>query len=282
MRGLWVTVLLVACGNRAGTVDAPLPRTFGGSRPTDLHIPMAFDPSMKYPLVMVLHGYGASGLIQESYFELQTLLANNLAFVLAPDGLVDSKGEQYWNADPACCDFDHTNPDDSGYLSGLLTDVSAVWPIDPAAVFVIGHSNGGYMSYRMACDHADQIASIVVLAGAASSDPAACVPSQHVNVLHLHGTADTEVPYAGTPPSPGAVESATRWAGYDGCQTTTTQGTPMDLDQSIAGAETQPETFGCTAPIDVELWTLNGSSHIPSPTAAFEPAIWGWLDAHRR
>lgn len=284
MRSLLLLIAITGCGGDPAT----RPRTFGGDRPVDLQVPAAFDEHKSYPLVMVLHGYSASGFVQEAYFGLHALLDADQALVLAPDGNVDSSGKQFWNADPACCDLDHTNPDDSGYLAKVIEDVSAAWPVDRKAVFLIGHSNGGYMAYRMACDHADAIASIVVLAGGASTDPAACQPSQPVNLLHLHGTADPEVPYAGqgptgmTPNAPGAVASATRWAGYDGCQATTTQGTPLDLDNSIAGAETQPETFGCTAPIDVELWTMNGSSHIPAPTPAFEPALWAWLDGHHR
>ena len=41
------------------------------------------------------------------------------------------------------------------------------------------------MAYRMACESADLIAGIVSLAGATFLDPARCVPSQPVNILHI-------------------------------------------------------------------------------------------------
>jgi polyhydroxybutyrate depolymerase len=280
---------------------APRPTVFGGDRPATLHVPDNFDPAKKYPLIMILHGYSATGFLQEAYFGLRAEVDAGNALEIAPDGLKDSTGNQYWNADPACCDFDHTNPDDSGYLGKMLTDIIAAYPVDPAQVFVIGHSNGGYMAYRMACDHADVVTTIGVLAGIVSTDPSVCVPSHPVNVLHMHGTADTEVPYAMTSTYPGAVGSVQRWAGYDGCGSDLTDGATLDLDTGIPGAETQISDVSCTSPqaIDptalpfgsaagagqapaIELWTLNGSSHVPPMSAAFEPALYGWLTAHGR
>src|SRR5439155_918922 len=219
----------------------PRPTTFGGDRPVDLQVPIGFDDSKTYPLVMVLHGYSANGVIQEAYFGIKNEVDAGNAFVVAPDGLVDSKDHEYWNADAACCDFDHSSVDDVAYLGGLLDEVTAAWPIDPAHVILIGHSNGGFMAYRLACERADIVTEIGVLAGAATSDT--CDPSTAVDVLHIHGTADTEVPYDGgtTLESqtmfPGAVASTMRWAGFDSCSTTSTAGATVDFDGSSDGAD---------------------------------------------
>jgi polyhydroxybutyrate depolymerase len=275
-------VMLAACGSSPA---APRPVTFGGDRPVDLQVPIGFDDSKTYPIVMVLHGYSANGVIQEAFFGIKNEVDAGNAFVLAPDGLVDSMDHEYWNADAACCDYDHTNVDDVAYLGGLLDDITAAWPIDPAHVIVIGHSNGGWMSYRLACKRSDIITTIGVLAGAATSDP--CTPDQPVDVLHIHGTADPEVNYNGAvnPDNgvayPGAVASTMRWAGFDTCNTTSTPGATVDLDQSVDGAETQISTYGCTDHA-VELWTMNGSNHIPSMNATFEPMLWTWLSTHSR
>ena len=264
-------VLLVACSSPS--LDRP--KTFGGDRPAILQTPAMFDDSKTYPLVMVLHGYGANGFVQEAYFNLGVLAPANEAYVIAPDGLTDSMGEQFWNADPDCCDFDHTNPDDSGYLAGLIADISAAWPVD--RVMIVGHSNGGYMAYRMACDHADVIGNIVVLAGDAASDPTTCVPVQPVEVLHLHGDQDTEVPYATT-----AMRSVLQWAQHDGCTSTFTPGGSYDLDASLPGAETTAQIAGCPTGIDVELWTIAGGTHVPNITGAIEPVIYQWFLDHPR
>jgi polyhydroxybutyrate depolymerase len=229
--------------------------------------------------VLILHGYGANGFVQQAYFGMTQLAQQDLAFVLAPDGLVDSAGHQYWNADPTCCDFDHKNPDDSSYLGGMIGDVMADWPIDPNQVFVVGHSNGGYMAYRLACDHADAITNILVLAGAAASDATACRPSRAVSVLHAHGTLDTIVPF-----SPTASDSVAQWASHDTCASTSTAGAPRDLDTNVPGAETTTATEdGCPTGTTVELWSIQGSTHIPAfDQHTIGTTILDYLQAHRR
>jgi polyhydroxybutyrate depolymerase len=276
-----VFVLLIAA---CGTTTPPItdrPKTFGGDRPVTLQVPTGFDEAKHYPLVVILHGYSASGFIQEAYFGLKALQTEGKAFVIAPDGLVDASGNEFWNADPACCDLGGLHPDDSGYIGKLIDDVNAAWPVSD--VFLIGHSNGGYMSYRMACDRADAISAIVVLAGIATTTP--CNPTREVSVLHIHGTADAAVSYTGGGiGGVGAVGSVMQWAQHDGCGTTRTAGAAtFDYDNAVVGAETHTEsTDGCPATGAVELWTLQGSSHVPSLTAAFEPAVWDWMSTHAR
>lgn len=265
---------------------AERPRTFGGERPVDLKVPEGLDEELRYPLLLVLHGYSVNGFIQQAYLGLARLPESGEAFVLAPDGLVDSRNKPYWNADSVCCDFDGAAPDDSGYLRGLLDEVSAAWPIDRGAVFAVGHANGGHMAYRLACDHADALAGIVVIAANGALEP--CTPARPVSALHMHGTADAEFhfdgdgPFQRSPGAPGAAASIARWAGYDGCDATRTPGAAIDLDSVVPGAETHPEAFGCPPGLGVELWTMEGTEHLPGLTDRFVPVVWPWLLAHAR
>jgi len=263
-------------------------RTFGGDRPVDLQIPATFDDGDRYPLVVALHGYGVTGFIQQAYLGLKQLTDAGRAFVIAPTGYVNSQSRPYWNADEGCCDYERAAPDDVGYLAALIDEVADAWPIDREAVFAIGQGNGGNMAYRLACDRADAVTAIVAIAAGAGLDPAACAPSRPVGVLHIHGTADTEFAYEGggpfqmAPGAPGAVECATRWAGLDGCDPARTADPAIDLDAVVPGAETRPERFGCAPPIAVELWTMEGSDHLPNLVDGLVPAVWPWLEARRR
>ena len=282
-RALWLLMVMTACG---GSDPVDRPKTFGGDRPVTLQTPATLEDGKTYPLLVVLHGYGATGFVQEAYFRVNGLPAANQAFVLAPDGLIDSTNHQFWNADPACCDFDHQNPDDVGYIGGLIDDVLASWPVDHGAVFVLGHSNGGFMAYRMACDRADVISAIGVLAGDAASMPASCQPSRTVNVLHVHGTADAVVPYdpgTGSVTGLGAEASVMQWAGHNGCGTTRTAGADLDLDTAVPGAEAHTSsTTGCPAGGAVDLWSLEGSGHLPVLSAEFPTLVMQWFTDHRR
>ena len=132
------------------------------------------------PLVMMLHGCTLSGQLQEDYFQLLSW-SNQLGFLyVAPDGTVDQGGNRFWNATDACCDFYETGVDDSAYLRALIDEIAAQLSVDTERVFILGHSNGGFMAYRMACDHADIIAAVASLAGATFADPADCTPSAPV------------------------------------------------------------------------------------------------------
>ena len=284
-RSLALTFVLVACGSNSSSSDddaspdssGERPKIYGGDRPAELKTPPTLTEGKQYPLLVVLHGYSANGFVQTAYFGVGDLPAQDKALLIAPDGLVDSSGKQFWNADAQCCDFDHKNPDDVAYIGGLIDAISADWPVDKNQVFVLGHSNGGYMAYRMACERADVIAAIGSLAGNASSTPSACVPSAKVNVVHMHGTADNVVPYSG------AVPSVDQWATKNGCGTTRSETMKLDIDNSVAGTETRVQpTADCPAGGAVELWTMDASTHIPTMNATFATTIFDWFVAHKR
>ena len=277
MRALALVVLLFGCGS---SNDGPPPKTYGGDRPADLHTPTTLTEGKKYPLLVVLHGFTATGFAQYAFFNAGALVNSDSALVIAPDGTTNSAGQQFWNADPACCDFEGQHPDDVAYIGGLIDDIVADWPIDKTQVYVLGHSNGGYMAYRMACERADVIAAIGSLAGNAATTASGCHPAKPVSVLQLHGTSDDTVPYA---ESPGAVFDVAQWAQHDGCGTARTPTVTLDLDTQVAGTETHGEaTGGCPSGVAVDLWTMEGSGHIPLFNAHAIDDIFGWLTAHKR
>jgi polyhydroxybutyrate depolymerase len=272
MRHLWLCVL-AACG---GSDSGPRPTTFGDSRPVDIKVPPNFDDSRDYPLIIGLHGYGSNAFTHTAYFGLTKLVSDGEAIMLAPEGTPDNGGRQFWNADPACCDFNGKNPDDVAYIGKLIDDAIDSYPIDKARVFVIGHSNGGYMAYRMACERPDVITAIAGLAGSAASNAATCTPERTVNILHMHGTNDATVPYSN------AESSIAQWATHDGCGTALTAGGTFDLENVSPGNETQALTAGCPSNVTVELWKIEGAGHIPNWGPAFTPTMWMWLKDHAR
>ena len=166
-------------------------------RPYDVFVPTGYDAAAPTPLVLLLHGYTASGDIQEAYFQFEPLAESRGFLYVHPDGTVDPAGQQFWNATDACCAFGPDAADDVTYLMAIIEQVSAEYNVDPKAIFLAGHSNGGFMSYRMACEHADTIAGIASLAGATFADTADCTPSEPVSVLQVHGTSDETIKYDG-------------------------------------------------------------------------------------
>ncbi|MFQ5413268.1 MAG: alpha/beta hydrolase family esterase [Phycisphaerae bacterium] len=257
-----------------------------GRGPVVVHVPPSYDPGTPAPLVMLLHGYGASGALQEAYMRF-TPLADAFGFLYVfPNGTIDCAGNRFWNATDACCNFCDSSIDDSGYLSALIDAIKIEANIDERRVCVIGHSNGGFMAYRMACDHADTIAAIVSLAGATFLDAADCTPSEPVHTLQIHGTADGTILYNGGcifTCYPGAVATTEQWAAYDGCAIAgDTSPPPLDLDGGLPGDETVVTRYAadCDAGGSAELWTIVGGAHVPALSDDFSPLVIEFLLAH--
>ena len=204
---------------------------------------------------------------------------------MAPEGTTDRDGRQFWNAGtPGCCNLYDSDVDDSAYLSGLIAEIRETVSVDPDRVFIFGHSNGAFMAYRMACDHADQVAAIVSLAGVVVPQDT-CHPSQAVHVLHVAGTADTAVPYDGSGGAPSAMEDVETWAENDGCDPVADDtGPALDLEINLDGDETHQlaYTLGCEPGGSATLWTIEGGAHQPVPSPEASGLLLDWFEAHAR
>ena len=139
---------------------------YPGDRPFTLNVPTTYQSGTPAPLLIALHGYTAESPYAESYFALGKVADEKGILTVYPSGTKDTNGYLFWNATPACCNFDSSAVDDEAYLNSIIDSVSKDYSVDPARVFIVGHSNGGFMAHRMAWNQSDRIAAIVSLAGA--------------------------------------------------------------------------------------------------------------------
>ena len=274
--------------DETGEAGATSDFTVGGARPTTVIVPPSLGAFTPAPVLILLHGYSATGAIQDSYMGLASEAAAHGILYTHPDGTVDSSGNLYWNATDACCAGSATGtpPDDVAYITGLVDEIATHHAIDRKRVFLLGHSNGGFMSHRLACDSADTFAAIVSLAGATWNDASKCKPSQPVSVLDIHGDSDTTVSYGGGTfgpvPYPGETKTIATWVGLDGCDASGGTDGPANGIVSGMTTSTRSWTAGCKAGSEVALWTIVGGPHIPSLTADFAKLTIAWLLAHPR
>jgi polyhydroxybutyrate depolymerase len=264
-----VLLLLATGGAVVGAYDVTTVDL--GRGPVSVFVPDGYRSDTPVPLIMLLHGYTASGIWQEQYMEFLPLVDQEGFIYLYPDGTRDALRNRFWNATDACCDFEESQVDDSGYLRALINELSTIYSIDPEKIFIVGHSNGGFMAYRMACDHSDVVSGIASLAGAMFIDPDDCQPEHPVHVLQMHGTSDATILFDGGSFSesrsyPGAEASVGQWIAYNGCLPAADESVPpLDIVLGIPGAETTIRRFreGCTVGGSSELWTINDAPHVP-------------------
>ena len=259
--------------------------TLGGERPARLRLPQSYDEATPMPLVMLLHGYTSTSRAQDSYFGLSQQADRDGFLLILPEGRVDSRGEQFWNGTDACCDLFGVGGDDSSYLIGLIEEAQKQATVDAGRVWVIGHSNGGFMAYRLACDGAP-ISAIVSLAGSEFADEAICDVAPPLHVLQIHGDQDSVIAYGGVAslgPGLGGFPSAEtvveRWARRAGCVLVTEDGGVQDLDRGLPGPETYVTEYAqeCADGASAELWTIRGGAHVPPLTTDFAQQVVGWL-----
>jgi len=291
LRSVVCSVLVLCLGftflSAATPVSAEIISADFGRGPVDVLIPDSYDPDVPAPLLLLLHGYSSFGAGQEAYMQFAPVAEANGMVYVYPDGTQDLFGLQFWNATDACCDFFGTNVDDSGYLLNIIETIEANLNIDPKRIYVTGHSNGGFMSYRMACDHSDKIAAIASLAGATWVDDSDCGATSPVNILQIHGTLDTTILYDGSCTFfqcyPGAIESARTWANTNQCALQVDNSSPnLDLDFLLLGNETIVSKVeqGCLAGGSAELWTIAAGSHVPALSSNYAESVVEYLLAH--
>ncbi|MFK7987171.1 MAG: PHB depolymerase family esterase [Sandaracinaceae bacterium] len=257
------------------------PSTVGpADRPADLQAPLAYDGTTPLPAVILLHGFGASGDAQATYLGIKQAARREGFYLVTPDGTEGTDGRRFWNATPGCCDFGNLGVDDVAYVEALIDALSAAVPVADGQVYMMGHSNGGFMSYRFACERSDRVAAIVSLAGSDFIGETDCEPTEPVAVLQIHGDQDATIQYGGTAGfHPSAPDVVARWAARNGCGETAGMGEPRDLEAALAGDESEVLIYpGCTE--DVELWTIVGGSHIPAPSRDFAVQVLDWMRAH--
>ena len=169
----------------------------GGDRSTSVDLPYGYNENNPAPLLLDLHGFMGDGLSQQRFSRLSNVARENGFVYAAPDGLRNSSGDQFWNASQSCCNFDRTDIDDAAFLKSLIDEISKKVAIDPKRIYIFGHSNGAFMSYKFACTYPDTVAAIVGVAGAMDLVGNNCAISSPVSVLEIHGTADTVIGFTG-------------------------------------------------------------------------------------
>ncbi len=164
----------------------------GQYRDYRLYVPTAYTGDEAVPLLLNLHGYSSDNFGQSLYANFNPI-ADTAGFItVLPNGTFDGFGLRFWN----CFVAPGIGVDDVAFLSDLIDSISAMYNIDPQRIYSTGMSNGGFMSYALACELSERIAAIASVTGTIDKDRLSyCAPTHQVPVMHIHGTNDPTVPY---------------------------------------------------------------------------------------
>lgn len=244
----------------------------GLTRIYKVHVPPSYDKEILTPVVIYLHGGGGS--IQAAFNEGVDKYSDKLGFLLvvpAGTGILKDK-LLTWNAGgwstnsegvEKCCGYAaENNVDDVGFIEKVISEIKQNFNVDEKRIYSTGISNGGIMSYTLACELSDKIAAIAPVAPPGT--PKECTVLRQVPVMHIHGTADPCAPFNGgigggcLGSKKYEMQSAQKmvdiWKNIDGCSSVS--------QPSYSKGKASCITYqGCQNRADVEFCTIQGMGH---------------------
>jgi len=211
-----------------------------------LTVPRNYNSASPPPLGVIWHALTSSPEETRALTDIDVQAEQRgwvMVYPAAPD--------QQWNGGTCCF---QTARDDVAFARDLVTFVESKVCVDRKRVYTAGFSNGGFMSYRLACEAADLFAASAPIAGAfAYTNGASCKPSRPIPLYAINGTVDPLVTYNGGL-FPSAPNSFKWMADADKCT-----GSPVVT--KTVGAWSCQTYQQCAAGVEVTLCTVNGMGH---------------------
>ena len=231
MRFITVLLLLVGCTFSSfsqQTINASITHD-GIQRDYILYIPELYDGSTAVPLVLNFHGYGSNAAQQMFYGDFRDIADTEGFLLVHPEGTTFI-GDQFWNVGfPGLS----SNIDDVGITEALIDELATLYAIDLDRVYATGMSNGGFMSFLLACQLSEKIAAVASVTGSMTQDTFDdCNAQLPTPVLQIHGTEDDVVSYNENNLSLPIPDVISYWVDHNNCETTPTTTTLPDVDVS--------------------------------------------------
>jgi len=269
---------LFGCGSSDSVVDDPCAgksqeagtreiviQSGGRERRMVVEVPESAVQGEPAPLVVLFHGALATPEVILANTRFAEKGAEADFITVAGAGI-----ENTWNGGGCCDPAAALGVDDVGFTRDMIETVSDELCIDPERVFATGFSNGGVMTYRLACEMADVFSATAPVASALLAD---CEPARPAPILIIQNVEDPIAPFPLGP------------AGFNRFQILhECSGTPVE-SQPAANA-TCETAQACTDEATTELCAIGGISHVwpggaTNPSGAYDATdqIWDFFAA---
>ncbi len=235
--------------------------------PALVYLPSDYSKGKTYPLIISLHGLGANAYVHNITFNLKEFVTKRQFILVVPEGMVGMGGARYWNATDFCCGArQSTQTDHVKYITSIVEKMISYYRVNPSQIHLFGHSNGGFMVHRMACDAPELFESFASFSGVTFLDPQKCKKKSPLKMLHIHGTVDNVILYDGIENLyPGARKTAKRWVDRNGChpKVKRSQNKIFYYKPYNKSFVTKEENWrDCNKNTSVSLWTIENVSHM--------------------
>lgn len=181
-----------------------------------LYVPENYTADNAVPLVFNFHGYTSNANEQMNYGDFRSI-ADTVGFIIVhPNGTVDNFGNTHWNVG-----WGTSTVDDIGFTEALIDSLALDYNINFERIFATGMSNGGFMSYTLACELSNKIAAIASVTGSMNvGQENTCNAEHQMPIMEFHGTADGTVPYGGNIIFASTESVIDYWVNFNNCDLT--------------------------------------------------------------
>ena len=193
-----------------------------------IHVPSGYQEGDNLPLVIVYHGFGGCAY----YMADETGGLNDLAdeenfFVAYPQAAYrPAKEDTYW--EPGFNGGENIYQDDVFFSEQLIEHIDEEFSLDLSRVYAAGYSNGGMLTYSLACLRGDLLAGVCIMSGALLDGMDSCDPTQPVPMIIFHGTGDFELPYNGNQYYSSVPDVVSLWLDHFQIPTSTLSSTELN------------------------------------------------------
>jgi len=177
----------------------------GLDRTYHLYFPDKLQPGA--PLMYVMHGYGGTASGTQNFVQMNRIADENGFAVVYPQGTIDWYGNNFFNVGYSF--HEKSTVDDVAFITSLTAYLVDVYAVSDRNVFATGFSNGGDMSYMLACEASDVFSAAAPVAATMVTELYdSCDPAKPIPLFEIHGTNDTAVRFEGD------IDNVDGWGAY--------------------------------------------------------------------
>jgi len=238
------------------------------------------------PLVLVFHGGGGGDDWMANKSRVLTRTLSEAGYAVAyMNGSARREGEKLrtWNAVHCCAYAAKKKINDAAYADAVIEEADRRLDIDPTRIFLMGHSNGAMLSYRIAGQMKTTPRGIAPISGAIFADQPD-VPDRTA-IFMYHAVDDEVLSYDGNPedkaerwrtaPHVGFVEAEVKLAGLKNCGVPVASGLDGGVQMTERACPGSSSLVAVTSPSGGHEWPSN------APGYSIEQAVLGFFERQR-
>ena len=198
--------MLISCGNEeTGFVEERVIEHEGLERSFLIYVPTNIKENA--PLVVAIHGYTSSAKTLMGYSGINQVADKEGFLVAYPQGTKDSRDNNFFNVGYEFHSDSKVN--DVNFIREIVLNLTKDYKLNSKRVFATGMSNGGDMSYLLACTSSDLFTAVAPVAGVMMKDTLEnCNPEKKIPIFEIHGTKDSISKFEGD------MNNEDKWGAY--------------------------------------------------------------------